>query len=45
LEEAHALLRKVAAPRPEDRGFTDDIEAVASQIEQGDYEKFVTGLI
>ena len=45
LEEAHALVRKVAAPRPEDRGFTDDIEAVAAQIEQGAYEKFVTGLI
>ena len=45
LEEAHALVRMVAAPRPEDRGFTDDIEAVASQIEHGAYEKFVTGLI
>ncbi len=45
LEEAHAIVRDVAAPRPEDRGFTDDIEAVAAQIEQGTYEKFVTGLI
>lgn len=45
LEEAHALVRKVAAPRPEDRSFTDDIEAVAGQIERGDYEKFVAGLL
>lgn len=45
LEEAHALVRKVAGPRPEDRGFTDDIEAVATQIEQGTYEMFVMGLI
>lgn len=45
LEQAHALVRKVAHPRPEDRGFSDEIEAVAGQIESGMYEGFVSGLL
>ena len=45
LEEAHALVRKVAHPRPEDRGFSDEIEAVAAQIEVGAYDGFVSGLL
>ncbi len=45
LEEAHALVRKVAHPRPEDRGFSDEIEAVAQQIEVGAYDGFVSGLM
>ena len=45
LEQAHALVRKVAHPRPEDRGFSDEIEAVAAQIEGGEYDRFVMGLL
>jgi histidine ammonia-lyase len=45
LEEAHALVRKVAHPRPDDRGFSDEIEAVAAQVERGDYDGFVSGLL
>jgi histidine ammonia-lyase len=45
LEEAHALVREVAHPRPEDREFSTEIEAVAAQIEGGRYEKFVRGLL
>ena len=45
LEEAYALVRQVAAPRPEDREFSDEIEAVAAQVEGGIYEGFVPGLI
>ena len=45
LEEAHSLLRQVAGPRPEDREFSSDIEAVAAQVEAGAYERFVTGLL
>jgi histidine ammonia-lyase len=45
LEEAHALVRKVAHPRPDDRGFSDEIEAVAGQVERGDYDGFVSGLL
>jgi histidine ammonia-lyase len=45
LEEAHALVREVAHPRPEDREFSTEIEAVAAQIEGGCYEQFVGGLI
>ncbi len=45
LEEAHALLRRVARARPEDREFSAEIEAVAAQVEQGVYASFVTGLL
>ena len=45
LEKAHALVRKVAHPRPDDRGFSDEIEAVAAQIEVGDYQGFVPLLL
>ena len=45
LEEAHALVRKVAHPRPDDRGFSDEIEAVAAQVEAGAYDGFVSGLL
>jgi histidine ammonia-lyase len=45
LEEAHALVREVAHPRPEDREFSTEIKAVAAQIESGRYERFVTGLV
>jgi histidine ammonia-lyase len=45
LEEAHALVRKVAHPRPDDRGFSDEIEAVAAQVESGAYDGFVSGLL
>jgi histidine ammonia-lyase len=45
LEEAHALVRKVAHPRPDDRGFSDEIEAVAAQVERGDYDGFLSGLM
>jgi histidine ammonia-lyase len=45
LEEAHALVRKVAHPRPDDRGFSEEIEAVAAQIEDGEFDGFVSGLL
>ncbi len=45
LEEAHALVRKVAHPRPDDRGFSEEIEAVAGQVERGEYDGFVNGLM
>ncbi len=45
LEEAHSLLRQVAGPRPDDREFSSDIEAVAAQVETGAYERFVTALL
>ncbi len=45
LEEAHTLVRKVAGPRPEDREFSTEIEAVAAQIERHAFDKFVTNLI
>jgi histidine ammonia-lyase len=45
LEEAHGLVRKVAGPRPEDREFSGEIEAMAQQVESGIFESFVTGLL
>jgi histidine ammonia-lyase len=45
LEAAHALVRTSAGPRPEDREFSTEIEAVAHQIETGLFEKFVTELL
>ena len=45
LEQAHALVREAAHPRPEDRGFSEEIEAVAAQIEAGAYDGFVPNLL
>jgi histidine ammonia-lyase len=45
LEQAYAAVRKVAGPRPEDREFSTEIEAVAQQIETNIFENFVTGLL
>ena len=45
LEDVHATIREVAKPRPEDREFSSEIEAVASQIENGRYQKYVADLI
>jgi histidine ammonia-lyase len=45
LEEAHTLVRRVAGPRPEDREFSSEIEAVAAQVTAGLYEPFVIELL
>ncbi|MDE2445128.1 MAG: histidine ammonia-lyase [Alphaproteobacteria bacterium] len=45
LENAYALVREVAHPRPDDRGFSAEIEAVATQIEEGRYDGFVPDLL
>lgn len=45
LEEAHGLVRSVVAPRPEDREFGGDIEAVAGLVEEGRFTPFVPGLL
>ena len=45
LEQAYAIIRLAAKPRPEDRGFSEEIEAVANQIEQGAYAGFVPDLL
>ena len=45
LENAHALIRAKAAPRPEDREFSTDIEAVANAIEAGTFMSLVPNLL
>jgi histidine ammonia-lyase len=45
LEEIHALIRAQVAPRPEDRTFSGDIEAVANLIAAGAFEGFAGRLL
>ncbi len=45
IESAHALVRSVAPERDHDRVFSHDIEAVATLIETGAFESFVSGLL
>jgi histidine ammonia-lyase len=45
LEEAHALIRSKVRPRPEDRTFSSDIEALASLISAGAFEGFAGQLL
>jgi histidine ammonia-lyase len=45
LEEAHALIRAEVAPRPEDRAFSRDIEAVAKLISAGTFDRFAGRLL
>ncbi len=45
LEEAHALIRAHVAPRPEDRVFSHDIEAVSDLISAGAFETFAGRLL
>jgi histidine ammonia-lyase len=44
LQKAHALIRSKAAPRLEDREFSNDIEAVARLIEGGAFDGFAPEL-
>jgi histidine ammonia-lyase len=45
LEEAHGMVRSKAAPRPEDREFSSDTEAVAGLVADGSFASFVPGLL
>ena len=45
LEAAHALIRKSAARRDEDREFSSDIEAVAGLVQSGGIGAFAPGLL
>ena len=45
LEEAHALIRRKAARRDEDREFASDTEAVADLVESGAFTRLVPGLL
>jgi histidine ammonia-lyase len=45
LEQAHALIRTIAARRDEDRTFSDDIESLAGLVETGGFDCFVPGLL
>jgi histidine ammonia-lyase len=45
LEEAHALIRAHVAPRPEDRIFSRDINAVADLVTAGAFERFAGRLL
>jgi histidine ammonia-lyase len=45
LEEAHALIRANVAPRPEDRTFSRDINAVSGLISAGAFAAFAGRLL
>ena len=45
LEEAHALVRARSPRRDEDREFSTETEAVSELVEQGQFARFVPGLL
>ncbi|MGE3832153.1 MAG: histidine ammonia-lyase [Parvibaculaceae bacterium] len=45
IEEAHALVRSKAKPRPVDREFASEIEAVAELVAEGAFARFVPDVL
>ncbi len=45
IEDAHRLIRGKVAPRDEDREFSSDIEALATMVEHGLFDRFVPDLL